>query len=95
MDAAEARRPGPLAHATGAVGIGGQVAAAFFFILLPAFTAPSPANYRFFVAWALLLGLAIAWWRHHALRSLLVPMVSVPLCLLPLEMGKRNWNWVP
>ena len=84
-----------LAHIAGAVGITGQVAAAFIFVLLPALTVPSPENYLFFLAWVVLLGLAIAWWRQHPWRSFLIPIVSVPPVLLLLEIGKRFWNWVP
>ena len=61
-----------LAHVAGAVGIAGQLAAAFSFILVPALTVPPPATYLFFVAWFVLLGLAIAWWRRHPWRSFLV-----------------------
>jgi len=84
-----------LAHIAGAVGIAGQVAAAFIFVLLPALTVPSPENYLFFLAWVVLLGLAIAWWRQHPWRSFMIPIVSVPPVLLLLEIGKRFWNWVP
>lgn len=83
------------ARAAGAAGIAGQVAAAYFFLLFPALTVPSPENYLFFVAWALLLGLALAWWRRHPWRSFLVPIVSVPAAMLVLEIGNRFLGWVP
>ena len=83
------------AHIAGALGIAGQVAAAYFFLLFPALTVPSPENYLFFVAWAVLLGLAIAWWRHHPWRSLLVPIVSVPTVAVVLEAGERFLGWAP
>jgi hypothetical protein len=88
-------RNSTLAQVAGAAGIGGQLAAAYVFILLPGLTVPSPENYLFFLAWAVLLGLAIAWWRHHPWRSFLVPIVSVPPAWLLLEIGKRFLDWVP
>lgn len=86
---------GTLARAAGAAGIAGQVAGAYFFLLFPALTVPSPENYLFFIAWAILLGLAIAWWRRHPWRSFLVPIISVPPVVLMLEIGKRFLGWVP
>jgi hypothetical protein len=88
-------RSSTLARVAGAAGIGGQVAAAYVFLLLPGLTVPSPENYLFFGAWTILLGLAIAWWRHHPWRSFLVPIVSVPPAWLLLEIGRRFLGWVP
>jgi hypothetical protein len=84
-----------LAHLAGAAGIAGQVAAAYYFLLLPGLTVPSPENYLFFVAWFVLVGLAIAWWRHHPWRAFVVPIVSVPAVLLVLEIGTRFLGWAP
>jgi hypothetical protein len=84
-----------LARVAGVVGIGGQIAAAYVFLLIPGLTVPSPANYLFFLAWAVLLGIAIAWWRRHPWRSFLVPIVSVPVALVLLEIGRRSWGWLP
>ena len=84
-----------LAYVAGGAGIAGQVAGAYFFLLFPALTVPAPENYLFFVAWAVLLGLAIAWWRLHPWRSFLVPIVSVPVVMLVLEIGKRFLGWGP
>lgn len=84
-----------LAHVAGAAGIVGQIAAAYWFLLLPGLVVPSPENYLFFVAWAVLLVLAIAWWRRHPWRSALVPIVSVPVVLLVLELGQRLLGWAP
>jgi hypothetical protein len=63
-----------LARMAGAMGIGGQVVAAYVFLLIPGLTVPSPQNYLFFLAWAVLLGLAIAWWWRHPWHSFLVPV---------------------
>ena len=84
-----------IARVAGAAGIAGQIAAAFPYILLPALTVPSPENYLFFLTWAVLLGLAIAWWRHHPWRSFLVPIVSVPAVLLVIRLGELFLGWGP
>ena len=82
-----------VSHAAGAAGIAVQVASAYFFLLYPALIVPSPLNYLFFIAWFFLVGLAMAWWRHHPWRSLLVPVVSVPLVVLVLEIGISFLGW--
>ena len=77
-----------LTRVAGGAGIAGQIAAAFFYILVPALTVPSPENYIFPIAWVVLVGFAIGWWRHHPWRSFLVPIVSVPAVLLVLQTGQ-------
>jgi hypothetical protein len=84
-----------LGHVAGALGIAGQLAGAYFFLLLPGLTVPSPENYVFFVAWAVLFGLAIVWWRDHPWRSFLVPIVSIPVVVLVLGLGTRFAGWAP
>ena len=84
-----------LAHVAGAAGIAGQVAAALPFLLLPALVVPTPANYLFYAAWAVLLALAIASWQHHPWRSFLVPVVSVPVAFIALALGERVLGWAP
>jgi hypothetical protein len=84
-----------LAHVAGAAGIIGQLAASYYFVLFPALVVPSPANYLIVAAWFVLMGLAIAWWRHHPWRSFLVPIVSVPIVLLVLWAGTRYQGWAP
>ena len=87
---------GPMvARLAGTAGILGQLAAAFVFVLIPGLAVPSPANYVFFAAWFVLVGLTIAWWRHHPWRSFLVPIVSVPVALVVLEIGSRALGWAP
>jgi hypothetical protein len=85
----------PLARLAGTAAVIGQLAGAYFFLLYPALTVPSPVNYLFPVAWAILLGLAIASWRHHPLRAFVIPVVSVPICVLFLELGTRFLGWAP
>lgn len=84
-----------LARAAGAAGIIGQLAASYWFVLFPALVVPSPANYLIVASWFVLMGLAIAWWRHHPWRSFLVPIVSVPIVLLVLWAGTRYLGWAP
>ena len=84
-----------LAHVAGAAGIVGQLAAAYYFILVPALAVPTPANYLIVASWFVLMGLAIAWWRHHPWRSFLVPIVSVPAVMLVLWAGTRYLGWAP
>ena len=67
-----------IARVAGAAGIAGQIAAAVLYIVFPQVMLLPPETYIFFLAWAVQLGLAIAWWRHHPWRSFLVPIVSVP-----------------
>ncbi|HET9522367.1 MAG TPA: hypothetical protein VFO73_15065 [Candidatus Limnocylindrales bacterium] len=86
---------GALAHIAGAAGIVGHLAAAYFYLLYPALSVPAPENYVFFVAWAVILGLAALWWRDHPWRSLLVPLVSVATVIVLLELGARYLGWAP
>ncbi len=85
----------PLARVAGAVGIAAQLLGAYVFILFPALTVPSPANYAFFVAWFVLVALTIAWWRSHPWRSFLVPITSIPVAVLLLAAGTRFLGWAP
>ncbi len=82
-----------IARVAGAAGIAGQIAAAIPYIVLPGLMLLPPETYIFFLAWAVLLGLAIAWWRHHPWRSFLVPIVSVPAVLLVIRLGERFLGW--
>jgi hypothetical protein len=84
-----------VASLAGVLGIVGQLAAAYWFVLVPALTVPTPATYLFVAAWFVLVGLAIAWWRHHPWRSFLVPVVSAPIVILVLEFGTRSLGWAP
>jgi hypothetical protein len=88
-------RDRPLEYLAGAAGVLGQLASVYLFILYPLLVVPSPASYVFFVAWFVLVGLAIAWWRHHPMRSFLVPVVSVPVALLVLWIGTTFLGWAP
>ena len=81
------------AHLAGALGVAGQIGTAFSFILIPALTVPPPATYLFPVAWFVLLGLAIAWWRHHPWRSFFLPIVSLPIVTVILMLGGRYLGW--
>ncbi len=84
-----------LANVAGAAGVLGQLAAAYWFVLFPALVVPTPINYLFVVAWLVLVGLAIASWRHHPWRSFLIPVVSVPVVIVALEVGVRLMGWAP
>jgi hypothetical protein len=87
-------RDRPLAHVAGAIGIAGQLASAYWYLLYPLLVVPSPASYLFFVAWFVLVGLTVAWWRSHPIRSLLVPIVSVPAAVAALWVGTLL-GWAP
>jgi hypothetical protein len=84
-----------LAHVAGAAGILGQLAASYFFLLFPMLVVPTPTSYVIVASWFVLMGLAIAWWRHHPWRSFLVPIVSVPVVMVVLELGVRFLGWAP
>jgi hypothetical protein len=84
-----------VARIAGVAGIVGQLLAAYVFLLYPALSVPSPANYAFFVAWFVLVVLAVAWWRSHPWRSFLVPIASVPVAVLLLAAGTRFLGWAP
>ena len=77
-------QPPTLLRVAGAIGIVAQVASAYWYVLYPALVVPSPTNYVFFLAWFVLVGLAVAWWRRHPGRSFLLPVISVPLVVLVL-----------
>jgi hypothetical protein len=84
-----------IARVAGVGGIAAQLASAYVFILYPALSVPSPANFAFFVAWFVLVAVAIAWWRRHPWRSFVVPIVSVPIAALLLAAGTRLLGWAP
>jgi hypothetical protein len=84
-----------LARIAGGAGIVGQLAAAYYFVLFPTLVVPSPINYLFVAAWFVLVGLAIASWRQHPWRSFLIPIVSVPVVIVLLELGVRYLGWAP
>jgi len=82
-----------LAHVAGAIGIVGQLASAFFYLLFPFLIVPRPTSYAFYVTWTVLVGLAIVWWRRHPIRSFVVPIVSVPAVLVVLWVGTMVLGW--
>ena len=86
-------RDRPLAYLAGSAGVVGQLASAYVFLLYPFLVVPPPANYLFYVAWFVLVGLAIAWWGRHPLRSFFVPIVSVPVAVLALWLGITFLGW--
>jgi hypothetical protein len=79
----------------GTLGVLGQVASAYWFVLYPLLTVPAPESYLFFGSWTVLVGAAIAWWRHHPWRSFMVPIVAVPIAVVVLEVGRRSLGWLP
>jgi len=85
----------PLAHVAGALGIAGQVASAYWYLLYPLLAVPTPASYAFFAAWFVLVGLTVAWWRHHPIRSFFVPIGSVPAVVFALWIGTSFLGWAP
>jgi hypothetical protein len=85
----------PVAHVAGALGIVGQLASAYWFLLYPALVVPSPVNYVFFAAWFVLVGITFVWWLNHPLRSFLVPVVSIPVVVLALAFGTAFLGWAP
>ena len=88
-------RDRPLAHLAGIAGIVGQMASAYWYLLYPLLVVPSPASYLFFAAWFILVGLTIAWWRDHPLRSFFVPVVSVPVAIILQWVGTTYLAWAP
>jgi hypothetical protein len=82
-----------LAHLAGAIGIVGQLASAYFYLLFPLLIVPTPTSYAFFVTWLVLVGLTIIWWRHHPIRSFFVPIVSVPAVLVVFWIGTTFLGW--
>ena len=88
--------PGPAAGSPRrGVGIVGQLASAYWYLLYPLLVVPTPADYLFFAAWFVLVGLTVAWWRHHPIRSFLVPIVSVPAVVSALWIGTTFLGWAP
>ena len=85
----------PLAHLAGAIGILGQLASAYWYLLYPLLVVPSPWSYVFFVTWLVLVGLTVKWWRQHPIRSFFVPIVSVPVAVVALWTGTEFLGWAP
>ena len=88
-------RDRPLAHLAGAVGILGQLASAYWYLLYPLLVVPSPASYVFFVAWLIAVALTVRWWPRHPMRSFFVPIVSVPVAVVALWIGTESLGWAP
>ena len=84
-----------VARAAATIGVVLQIASAYYLVLYPLLAVPAPANYGFFVAWPVLVGLTIAWWRRHPWRSFLLPVVSGPIAAIVLEYGSRFLGWAP
>jgi len=84
-----------LARIAASIGVALQVLGAYYFVLYPLLTVPSPASYAFFAAWPALVGLTLSWWRRHPWRSFLVPIVSVPTAAIILDFGSRSLGWQP
>ena len=72
-----------------------RLASAYWYVLYPLLVIPSPASYAFFVAWFILVGLTIIWWRHHPIRSFFVPIVSIPVAVIAISIGTTLWGWAP
>ena len=77
------------------LGVVGSVALAYYYILAPMLTVPSPAKYGFYAAWFVLVGLSIAWWRRHPWRSFSVPIVGLIVALVVLWLGGEYLGWAP
>ncbi len=84
-----------LTRVAGTIGVAGQIASAYWYLLYPLLVVPSPANYAFFVSWFVLVGVAVAWWPRHPVRSFFVPVISVPLVILVLQIGTALLGWAP
>lgn len=74
-------------------GVLGSVALAFFYVLVPALTVPSPAMYGFYVAWAVLVVLSLRWWSGHPWRAFAVPVIGLPVVLAVLWLGGEYLGW--
>lgn len=83
------------AHLLGAIGIAAQIASAYLYVFAAAFTVPAPAFYAFPVVWLVLVVLSVVWWRRRPLRSLLLPVASIPAVIVVLELGYRYLGWGP
>jgi hypothetical protein len=86
----------PLARGiAGVLGIVGSIADGLYFVLYPMLVVPSPANYGFYVAWLVPLGLSVRWWRSHPWRALAVPIVAALLVNLARIAGEQLFGWAP
>jgi len=77
------------------LGVAGSVALAYVYVLIPLLTVPTPASYAFYVAWLVLVGVSIAWWRRHPWRSFSVPIVGLFSAIAALWFGGEYLGWAP
>ena len=77
------------------LGVLGSLALAYFYILFPMLTVPGLARYGFYVAWIVLVGLSLKWWRSHPWRALAVPVVALIVVLPVLWFGGEYLGWAP
>ena len=77
------------------LGVVASIALAYYYVLVPALTVPSPANYLFFAAWFVLVILAVAWWRRYPWRSFAVPIIGFVAVIAALWFGTTYLGWAP
>jgi hypothetical protein len=77
------------------LGVVGSVALAYYYVLLPALTVPTPATYLFVAAWFVLVILAVAWWRRYPWRSFAVPIIGFVAVNAALWFGTTYLRWAP
>ena len=77
------------------LGVLGSLALAYYYLLFPALTVPSPAMYGFFAAWFVLVGLSLKWWSKLPWRSFAVPIVGLIAVLVVLWFGTTYLSWAP
>ena len=67
----------------------------YFFVLIPLLTVPSPANYLFYLAWLVPIGLSLLWWRSHPWRGLAVAAIATVLVIAAISVGSAIFGWAP
>jgi hypothetical protein len=77
----------------GSAAVFAQIALAFYYLGLPIFTVPEPANYALGVAWVAETVIAIWLAIRHPWSAPIVPVVALIAFLLIFEYGKMNLGW--
>ncbi len=83
-----------LAHLAGALGIVGQLASAYWYLLYPLLVVPTASCYLFYTACSLRPA-NVSWSRDHPIRSFFVPVVSVSTIVFTLSIGTTFLSWAP
>ena len=82
-----------VARLVAAVAIVGHFFALVLYVLFPWLVAPPNAARAFAVAWFIVSGLTLFWYRHHPRRSAVLVIVAAVLVGIIRILGEQHLGW--